>query len=105
MGEHRGCSPITHVEKNGKTFHLWKASLQDNTNDVLITFFGSSVDHTEEKTLCSFTNLTVLKYMFTRPLNTTGWSKIIIPNQEIRIDKENLSDSMYLNKFVTKLWH
>ena len=49
-------SSIEHIEKDGKCLHLQKASLQDNTDDVPITFFGSLVHHIEEKTAYSLTN-------------------------------------------------
>ena len=71
-------SSIEHVEKDGKILCLWKGSLQDNTDDMSITFLGSLVDHNEEKTAYSLINLRVSKYMFKRPLKTTESIKITV---------------------------
>ena len=76
-------SSIEHIEKDGKTLHLQKASLQDNTDDVPITFFGILVHHIEKKTVHSLTNLRVSKYMFTRLLTTTKSTKITTSDKEI----------------------
>ena len=92
-------SSIEHVEKDGKILCLWKGSLQDNTDDMSITFLGSLVDHNEEKTAYLLINLRVSKYMFKRPLKTTESIKITVSDKEIQINKENVSDSTQKNKY------
>lgn len=47
-------SSIEHAVKDGKISRLRKASFQDNSHDVSITFFDSLVDQIEKKTVCSW---------------------------------------------------
>ena len=47
-------SSTEHAVKDGKISRLRKASFQDNSHDVSITFFDSLVDQIEKKTVCSW---------------------------------------------------
>ena len=62
---------------------------------LIITFFSSLVDHIEEKTTYSLTNLRMPKYLFKRFLRTIEQTKITASDKKIQIDRKNLLDSTY----------